>query len=582
MTLISPIHTEKTECQDCYKCLRNCPTKAIRVEAGRAAVVPELCIACGICVGACPVRAKRIRDDLAQVRIWLAEPAPVLVSLAPSFASEFGALRPGRLIRALKRLGFAGVSETALGAQEISGAVASRLRGETRPRLYISSACPSVVELLTKHFPEYATALTDLLSPMLAHARLLRQTFKEPVRIVFIGPCAAKKKEVQRYPEMVDAALTFADLRGWLEAEGICPQSLDIEADDGFVPRPAREGGLYPIDGGMNRNIELRLEPGQAALMTFSGLPAIKRALRELDPKKLKKHLFLELLACEGGCVNGPGALADGGGTILKRQAVQDYVKPVGQATQTEGGLRLQTFWALDLPPTAEIDEATLRNHLREVGKFKPSDELNCGGCGYESCRDFARALAESKAERTMCVSYMRKLAQSKANALLKTMPSGVVIVDRNLRVVESNRPFAELLGEDAATIYQSKPGMEGASLSRLAPALQPLFSSVLESGREIIDRDLRFDRRILRASLFSVEPHYLVGGVLQDITQPAVQRGEVIRRAREVINKNLRTVQEIACLLGENAAESEIILESIVSSFSPESGERSLPDHLS
>lgn len=567
-----PVFTEKTKCQDCYKCVRNCPVKAIKVADGSAAVVAEECVACGRCVEVCPVGAKKVRDDVGRVRELLRRKGTVVVSLAPSHVTEFAGVPAGVLITALKRLGFGGVSETALGAQEVSATVAGLLQDKT-PRVLISSACPTVVDLLRKHLPHYFPALTQLCSPLLAHCRILRERLGKDIGVVFIGPCIAKKKEADQHPELLDAALTFEELRRWFAEEGIELEQVAAEPAAAFIPEKAHEGCLYPVDGGMVAGIQANCRIHDAGLMAFSGIAAIEKALKELDGAPLRRPLFLELLACEGGCVNGPRVSRPGAGTAVKRVRVIEHADyPGGELPRTP---RVNASLPILLSPVVrrEPNEREIREALRLVGKVTREDELNCGGCGYENCREFARALLEGKAERTMCVSYMRKLAQNKAAAVMKTMPSGVVIVDENLKVVECNELFARLLGEDALAVYAARPGLEGAAMEKLAPFAAPLFRSVLETGNDLPDRDLRDGWAVFHLSIFTIEPHRMVGGILQDITKPAVYKQQVVRKAREVIRKNLATVQKIAYLLGENAAESEVILNSIIDSFAPETG---------
>ena len=176
-----------------------------------------------------------------------------------------------------------------------------------------------------------------------------------------------------------------------------------------------------------------------------------------------------------------------------------------------------------------------------------------------------------------MCVTYMRKLAHKKANALIQKMPSAVVIVNDTLRIIESNAAFAGLFASPSAGT--ASPALEGLALAEVMP-FASLFHNVLKTGEDILDRDLRFQNTILHATIFSIEKHTVVGGIIQDITQPAVQKAQVIRKAREVIQKQLATTQQIAYLLGENAAESEITLNSIIESFSPAKPDEPKEDH--
>ena len=564
MNYLNPIYTEKHECQDCYKCLRNCPVKAIKVEGGYASVIPELCTLCGQCVEVCPNNAKRIRDDLPRARQLLTIKPKVIVSLAPAFISEFPGVTPAQLIAALRRLGFHGVSETALGAQQVSAHVA-RMFIDEPGRVLLSSACPTVVAYLQKHRPELAHLVTPLLSPLLTHCLMLRAAFGQDIGIVFIGPCIAKKSEADTHPQLLDVALTFDDLRRWLDQEKIDLAALAAADADRFIPESAEEGAIYPIDGGMIAGVKANCTVNDAAFMSFSGMGTLQRALDGLDQLRPPAGLFVELLACEGGCVNGP-RVRDRSQTACKRFEVLNYSRYPAAMIPRPADTDIHEA----IPPRpAELPRFTdpqVREALRAVGKISPDDELNCGGCGYDTCREFGKALLTQKAERAMCVTFMRQLALKKANALIQKMPSAVVIVDQDLRIIETNESFIKLVAKDSAA---DPPAVEGAALAGLVP-FHSLFGSVLRTGEDIVDRDLRYRDTILHISIFTIEKHLVVGGIIQDITRPAVQKEQVIKRAQEVIQKNLATVQKIAYLLGENAADSEITLNSIIDSFSP------------
>jgi len=567
MNYLNPIFTEKRECQDCYKCVRNCPVKAIKVEGGYASVVAELCIYCGQCVEVCPNGAKRVRDDLAGARQLLAQKKPVYVSLAPSYVTEFPGLSAARMIAALRRLGFTAVSETALGAQQVSAQAAALLQQQPG-RVLASSACPTVVAYLQKHRANGAALLTGLMSPLLTHCQMLRQAFGADIGIVFIGPCIAKKLEAAQYPELLNVVLTFEDLRRWLEQEKIAPEQLPEAPENHFVPEPSAEGAWYPVDGGMIAGMKSACAVNDGSLMAFSGLGAIKKALDGVESLQPEAGLFLELLACEGGCVNGPKVHCRGA-TAVKRQRVLRSARPPAAVLPRPPTIATPAVFAAARPPAAQFPDAQIREVLRTVGKLSADDELNCGGCGYDSCRDFGLALITQKAERSMCVSYMRQLAHKKANALIQKMPSAVVIVSEANRVIECNAAFVALFAPEKTAAGAQPTGLEGIALAEVMP-FASLFHGVLKSGEDILDRDLRFQNTILHATIFSIEKHCVVGGILQDITKPAVRKEQVIRRAREVILKQLATTQQIAYLLGENAAEAEITLNSIIDSFSP------------
>lgn len=564
MNSLKPIYTEKARCQDCYKCVRECPVKAIKVVNDTATVMHERCVYCGTCVNVCPVGAKKVREDLGRAKLLLKRKPQVLASLAPSFVAEFPDVAPGRLIHALRQLGFSGVSETALGAEQISQACAELL-GEGKPGTYVSTACPTVVELIRKYHPDQVSALTPFLSPMLAHCRLLRQLHGEEVGIVFIGPCVSKKLEGDAHPELVDVVLSFSDLRQWLEERGIDPRVEPETEADVFVPGPAGVGALYPVDGGMARGIQFNRGTDQTRFMAFSGIQYLQDALQGLSGAKLDQQLFLEMLACEGGCVNGPQAHKSCG-TALKWLRVLNLASKE-PSPYSAGRIEVAEATAPDPVQEHLPSEIELQRALRRVGKTTAEDELNCGGCGYDTCRKLATALVDGRAEPNMCVSYMRKMAMNKANALIRSMPAGVVIVNDHLEIVECNRRFAEVIGGETLEVYDAKPGMEGASLEKVA-FFHGLFATVLDTEQELLRKDMRHEGRVLRVTVFPIEPGLIVGGIVQDITEPAVEREQVIQKAQEVIRKNITTVQQIAFLLGENAAETEMILDSIIDSY--------------
>ncbi len=566
MDRLPPIYTEKHECQDCYKCVRQCPVKAIKVQDAYATIVAEMCVFCGHCVSICPNTAKHVRNDLPRARQLVKLPTKVFVSLAPSWMTEFADIPEPQLIAALKRLGFAGVSETALGAQQVSAHVAQAL-GAHPEKMLLSSACPTVVAYIQKHRPHLAASVTELMSPLLAHCRMLRRQYGESIRIVFIGPCIAKKIEADENPDLLDIVLTFEDLRSWMAAERIDPRSLEPDVEDVFMPQRAEEGMLYPVDGGMIAGIQAHCAVDNAAFMSFSGLAAVERALAGLEERTTADGLFLELLACEGGCINGP-KVSTAGNTVIKRHRVLANARfPEKQVVPRLVEIDIHRSVVPQLFNQAPATETQISEVLRSIGKRSIEDELNCGGCGYDSCRDFGKALLAERAERAMCVSWMRQLAFKKANVLIHKIPSAVVIVDDRLSILECNEAFVGIVNPLHPAFSPSE--LEGRSLDAVLPFTN-LFASVLKNNIDIIDRDIRFHDTILHLSIFTIDPHAVVGAILQDITRPAVQKEQVIKRAREVIQKNLATVQKIAYLLGENAAESEVTLNSIIESFSP------------
>lgn len=559
-----PIFTVQVECQDCYKCVRECPVKAIKVTDGHASVIPDLCTACGHCVVVCPVKAKKIRDDFSRVEFLIKQKKKVYASLAPSWITEFNGVTKSQMISSLKKIGFAGVSETALGAQEVTSGVNDLLM-ESDNGLYISSACPSVVEFISKHLPHYKKNISPILSPLLAHTKLLKKEYGNDISVVFFGPCIAKKIESDRYPEYLNLALTFPELNQLLERNNIDLPNEPISEEE-FVPCAAEEGSLYPIDGGMIKTMNLNSDCSNIETLAISGLEHIKFYLEGFDGQEVDRKIFIEALACKGGCINGPCRSNKTLG-LKDRFTIKDSFKNNllinrNKSVEVVENLRVPTTIEFAFQPDDKIKRA-----LAKIGKTNPSDELNCGGCGYDTCREFAVALLNGKAESAMCVSLMRKKALNKANAILRCMPSAAVLVDSSMRIIECNKHFAEMFGEDTLALYEVLPSLKGAYLDRVVPFAN-LFKIAMRTGEDLFRQNLRAGEKLLHLTLFTIEPQQVIGGIIQDATEIEMKREEIAKKANDILRKNLNTVQGVAKLLGEHMADTEILLRSIAKGF--------------
>ena len=566
MDALAPVYSINAQCRDCYKCVRRCPVKAIRVENDHAEVSPNDCIYCGICVATCPNHAKVVRDDLKTVRNLVAARKDVILSVAPSFASEFPGVDPARFVAAMRKLGFAHVRETAVGANIVSRRVAELMAQSRTHRLQISSACPVVVELIQRYYPRFSAYLTPVDSPVIAHCKALRREFPD-APIVFVGPCVGKKHERDQQPDLLHSVLTFEELRRWMMMAGVEDPNTVPPAIDYKLPG---DGAYYPIEGGMLRSVERNfraLSPeGELQPMVLTGIPAIQAMLETLDPKTLEQPVFIEALACPGGCVCGPKTrvrCAAGGMLDVLRHAKK--TQPDDPEDKPDVG---RHYRGAQQPPKT-FSEEEIRATLHALGKSKPEDELNCAGCGYDSCRGLACAILAKKAEPQMCVSRMRQLALKQSLAIDRALPYGLVVADRQLKIIECNERFASMLGDVAKLAYEAHPGLRDVDLSRLIPHPQ-LFRKVLETGEEIIRQTIDVEGRLFSLTIFNVDVHEVVGALILDITETEQKRLALIEKARTVVTNTAKTVQEIAFMLGRNAAETELILDSAVEMFAP------------
>ncbi len=563
MDKMHPVYTEKTECQDCYKCLRHCPVKAIKVEDGHASIIAEFCTACGHCVLVCPAHAKKYRNDRGRAVQLLQAGKPVYVTLAPSWVGEFPNVSPSRMSAVLRRLGFAGVAETALGAQVVSAATAEIL-ADAEPDIFISSACPAAVKFIQTYYPGYAGNILKLNSPVLTHAGLLRREFGNDIAVVMLSPCIAKKHEADLHPGLLNLSLTFSDLREMMIERKIEFTDVD-DTGPGFIQPMAEEGALYPVEGGMAETLRKYDGLRNVRMITITGLQNIQQALENFNPADLDAPVFLEVLACQGGCVNGPCVTRRDAGFTGALKVYSAAKVPERIPARIPEGFTLAEEFPGRYAAPENITNEMIKLALARSGKLKQEDELNCGGCGYETCRTFAKAMIEGKAEPAMCVSYMRKMALKKANALLRCMPSAVVVADRELKIIECNERFAEMF--NAVDAFEAKPGMAGALLKKILP-FAGLFETVLETGRDIHRDSFKFGERLLNVTVFAIEPGMVNGAVIYDVTGTELRREQIAAKAQEVIKKNMFTVQEIACMLGEHMADTEILLRSIAEDY--------------
>ena len=559
-----PVYTLINECHDCYRCVRDCPVKAIKIENNHASVIPEKCISCGTCVKVCPANAKCVRSDLERVKNLINSGKEVYVSLAPSWRGVFE-MSAQKMIAILKRLGFKDISETALGAQEVSIKTAEMLNN-TESGLWISSACPVIVDYIRMYKPEFSKYITPIGSPARTHAKMLRQTYGEDIGIVFIGPCIGKKKEADEPDGLIDLAITFEELKIWINDQ--IPDISQIQKDDRFefVPYSAHEGALYPIDGGMNTTIRKIGIKDEAQLLEVCSIPAFEKALNNLEPEKLNRPIFVEALACEGGCIAGPCISTDKTSISIVSDVLTKVKKRDDIPKTTDYVVNYEYTPAEVTESKYSLEEIT--KTLKKIGKHTAEDELNCGGCGYSSCRELAVALLDGVAEPSMCISYMRKIAMRKAAAMLRCMPAAIVMVDNNMNILEANESFMKMFTGDMYEIFKARPdGLTGAAIDRIV-GFSDLFRTILKTGKDLHKEHYNVNNRLYDINAFTIEPNEIVGAIITDVTQTETTREKISEKAKEVISKNISIVQEIACLLGEHMVETETLLNSIANDY--------------
>lgn len=551
---------KKSNCKNCYKCIRHCPVKSIRFSANQAHIIGNECILCGQCFVVCPQNAKQIVDETEKARVLIQSGDPVYVSLAPSFIANYPGIGIRGMQKALKRLGFADAEETALGASVVKTEY-DRILSEEKRDVVISSCCHSVNLLIQKYFPSALPYLADVLSPMQAHCADIKRRVPN-AKTVFIGPCVAKKDEAEHYAGIVDAVLTFEELTKWLEAEKI-PLEPDMDTTEESRAR------FFPTAGGILRTMAQNA-PGYT-YMAIDGVENCIAALRDLESGKIH-HCFLEMSACAGSCIGGPVM------EKYHRSPVEDYMAVAAYAGKKDYALiqpdpkELQKeFEPIELR-SAVPSESEISAILKRMGKTKPEDELNCGSCGYNTCREKAIAIYQGKAEISMCLPFLKEKAESFSDCIVNNTPNGLIVVNDALEVQQINaaarkimniRSASDVLGDQVIRILDPTP-----------------FLKVLETKRSIRDQRVYLAeyKKYVEQTVVYDSAYQMLVCIMRDVTDEESEREkkenisrQTVEIADKVVDKQMRIVQEIASLLGETAAETKIALTKLKESISDE-----------
>ena len=540
---------KKSNCKSCFRCVRKCPVKAIRFSAGQAHIISNECILCGRCVVQCPQNAKQIVDGIEKVTVLIQSGAPVVVSLAPSFVANYNGAGIGAMTEALKKLGFHSVEETAVGATMVKKEYERMLREDERDIL-ISSCCHSINLLIQKKFPSVIPFLAGIMSPMQAHCTDIKKRIPE-ARTVFIGPCVAKKDEAEQYYGIVDAVLTFEELDHMLENAGI---EIKPEPDE----NPKSMARIFPTTGGvLNTMTERRADYRYIAV---DGVENCIAVLKDIEDGKVHK-CFIEMSACTGSCIGGPVMSKESLSPIGDFVTVSEFAGKEDFEVESPSHIEISkqfNYMPQDLMMPSELE---IMAQLRKMGKFRPSDELNCGTCGYNTCRDKAIAICQGKAEISMCLPFLKDKAESFSDIIVKHTPNGIIVLNEDLEIQQINDAARRIMNIRSASDVLGEP---------IVRILDPvIFLQVKNSGRTAEDKVYlaEYKRYVERTVVFDKDSETVIA-IMRDVTDEEIDRErkeDICRQTAEVadrvVEKQMRIVQEIASLLGETAAETKIAL---------------------
>ena len=561
------IDFKDARCRHCYKCVRNCEVKAILVRNEQAHIMEDNCIHCGHCLEVCPQNAKTFASDMERVKGYLGQGKRVIISIAPSYLGVLEYEKPGQVVSALKKLGFYEVRETAEGAALVTREY-RKLLAEGRMKNIITTCCPSVNDLVEKYYPSLTPLLAPVVSPMVAHGRLIKSIYGEDVKVVFLGPCIAKKEEAigdKRVRGAIDAILTFEEIVKWWKEEGI--DLCRCEEEPMGNPSP-KVNQLYPVSGGVITSVLAAVPEENYYKVHIDGLKACMELFEELEKGEIE-HCFFEVNVCEGGCIKGPASDKWQQSLIKAKKGIEEQVKHREEADEiVQNGVEMYKEFtdrhAREQEPTKEQMEEV----LHAMGKYTAADELNCGACGYPTCRAKATAIFQNKAEVSMCLPYALAQAESMSNIVMDVTPSMILIVDKEMRIRECNKKAQEMLGvsrEEALERYIFEFVEEKD------------IADVLDKKEPIIHRKLKLESMNLTVveSIIYIENLESALVTYQDITKEEKAKEqrlnlkmETVDMAQKVIDKQMMIAQEIAGLLGETTAETKVTLTKLRNSM--------------
>ena len=551
---------KKSNCKNCYKCIRHCPVKAIRFSGNQAHIIGNECILCGRCFVVCPQNAKEIADETEKVRVMLESGRPIIASLAPSFIANYDGVGIESMRAALKKLGFYDAEETAIGATVVKNEY-MRILKEESPNILISSCCHSVNLLIQKYFPNVLPYLAKTVSPMQAHALDIKRRHPD-AQVVFIGPCLAKKDEADYYGNIVDAVLTFEELSALLKNEGI---TIEKGVDDTEESR-AR---LFPTTGGILGTMQERLS--DYTYMAIDGADNCIAALKDIENGSIHK-CFIEMSACSGSCISGPIMEKFNFSPVREYKAIVDYAGEKDfDVEQPEAHILVKNIEAISKKLPEPTDEE-IREVLLNMGKYKPEDMLNCGSCGYDTCREKAIAVYQGKAEISMCLPFLKDKAESFSDNIVNNTPNGIIVVNEQLEVQLVNKSAKKIFNIRSASDVMGEP------VVRIMDPIE--FVNVLNTGHSVENKRMylaEYDKYV-EATIVPDKEYHIMICMLRDVTEEEKGKEkrdrigmQTIEVADKVVDRQMRIVQEIASLLGETAAETKIALTKLKETIADE-----------
>lgn len=558
------INVRKANCKNCYKCLKNCIVKSIKYENEKVEILEDMCILCGVCMTTCPQKAKKINNDLTEIKSYTSDPdIKTVVSLDPSYIAAFGE-NSQYIVWALKELGFDYVEETAIGAKYVTREYL-RLIKEDKMENIIASACPAVNLYIEKYYPELTKCLAPVLSPALVHGRLIKKNMGEDIKVIHISPCLARIKEADE-SQWIDGVVTFEQLIQWFIDANVTPnlgEKIDFDRQSGYSRiYPVVDGIVYDLQHQYKANSKTE-KIGNYDLVAASGLGNITHIFDEMREGNVKKA-FVEALSCYGGCIHGPFVAKNSATGYRARIEVVNYADAAPRVHLDENIGDVSAVYKAEPVIQDMPSEEEIRAILAQIGKNSKAQELNCGSCGYPTCREKAIAVYQKKAELYICMPYMTDINQAMSNVTLSLTPNYIIAVDSDMYIKEFNVAAQKLFKITRAAALNQK-------LSKFIDTAD--FEQVIANKSSIYDKKVRYDDLDIvteQTIVYSSERNMAIA-IIKDVTNEEKEKEalynrklESVEMAQKVIDKQMVVAQQIASLLGETTAETKVTLNKL------------------
>ncbi|MBR3167673.1 MAG: 4Fe-4S binding protein [Erysipelotrichaceae bacterium] len=561
--MISPyIRLVEFSCHNCMRCVRACPTNAMTYTNSAPQILAEECILCGNCYKACPHDAKSVLSEMDRVLEWLKEGKEVILSVAPSFTAVWPQF--SSLAKILKGRGFSCIDETAKGAKLVSTAFANLIK-EGRMDNIITTCCPAVNSLIEKEYGDLVGYMAPVVSPLIAHGRLLKKD-RPDAKVVFLSPCIAKIKEIEdaRFTGAVDAVISMEELYHWIENDLTEEETADWEDFEGSIAR------LYPTSGGIISTLE---KDPRYKYVAIDGIHRVKEALESLRRGHMKGYFF-EVNACQGSCLGGPLLSHFHHNEWLGQSVIRESIDVADPIKAAPLPVDLTAEWHQEEIKRPHHSEEDISAEMIREGKTSPAKIHDCGACGYETCRLKAIAVLDGKADPQVCLPMALERAQSLSNVVISNTPNGIIILDEDLFIREVNPATFSILGLETDPV--------GLPLVAILPK-EELEEKIRSSGDKTESLRIYYEDydKLIDHAIVNVQNSDYIVLILMDRTEEARKekqmlemRDRTLEVTQQVINEQMRAVQEIASLLGETTAKTKVALTSLKRSAAKEEDE--------